>query len=128
MSGEFEAEVFPRGEYAVQIMDLSGASGADPVETVSGFISIEHANAFARRYVRDSVERCRAPGMDAKAVLDAWFAYGEDAEVLGAGDDAWVSRSELKDFADTPVRDAEERNWRVLDPRQDEDDGAEDEA
>lgn len=128
MSGEFEAEIFPRGEYAVQIMDLSGASGADPVETVTGFISIEHANAFARRYVRDSVERCRAPGMDAKAVLDAWFAYGEDAEVLGAGDDAWVSRSELKDFADIPVRDAEERNWRVLDPRQDEDDGAEDEA
>ena len=121
MSKEFEAEVFPRGDYAVQIMDLSGASSAEPVETIRGFISIEHANAFARRYVRDSVERCRAPGMDAKAVLDAWFAYGEDAEVLGAGDDAWVSRSELKDFADTPVRDAEERNWRVLDPRRDED-------
>jgi hypothetical protein len=30
--------------------------------------------------------------MDAKAVLDAWFAYGEDAEVLGAGEDGWVSR------------------------------------
>ena len=42
--------------------------------------------------------------------------------MLGAGDDAWVSRSELKDFADTPVRDAEDRNWRVLDPRRDEDD------
>jgi hypothetical protein len=128
MSGEFEADIFPRGEFAVQIMDLSGASGSDPVETVTGFISIEHANAFARRYVRDSVERCRAPGMDAKAVLDAWFAFGEDAEVLGAGDDAWVSRSELKDFADTPVRDAEERNWRVLDPRQDEHEEAEDEG
>lgn len=121
MSGEFEADIFPRGEYAVQIMDLSGANGSEPVETVKGFLSIAHANAFARRYVRDSVERCRAPGMDAKAVLDAWFAYGEDAEVLGAGDDAWVSRSELKDFADTPVRDAEDRNWRVLDPRLDED-------
>lgn len=125
MSGEFEAEIFPRGEFAVRIMDLSGASGAEPVETITGFLSIEHANAFARRYVRDSVERCRAPGSDAKAVLDAWFAYGEDAEVLGAGDDAWVSRSELKDFADTPVRDREERNWRILDPRQDEDDGEE---
>ncbi len=120
MSGEFEADIFPRGAYAVRIMDLSGANGSEPVETVKGFISIEHANAFARRYVRDSVERCRAPGMDAKAVLDAWFAYGEDAEVLGAGDDAWVSRSELKNFAETPVRDAEDRNWRVLDPRLDE--------
>ena len=129
MTGEFEAEVFPRGEFAVQIMDLSGANGAEPVETITGFLTIEHANAFARRYVRDSVERCRAGGMDAKAVLDAWFAFGEDAEVLGAGDDAWVSRSELKDFADTPVRDREERNWRVLDPRRDEDaDGEEDDA
>ena len=121
MTQEFEAQVFPEGEFAVQIMDLSGANGSDPVETVIGFITIEHANAFARRYVRESVERCRAPGADAKATLDAWFAYGEDAEVLGAGDDAWVSRSELKDFADTPVRDAEERNWRVLDPRLDDD-------
>jgi hypothetical protein len=128
MSDEFKAQVFPRGECAVQIMDLSGANGSDPVETVTGFTGIEHANAFARRYVRDSVERCRAPGMDAKAVLDAWFAYGEDAEVLGAGDDAWVSRSELKDFADQPVRDAEERNWRILDPRRDADDGEEEEA
>jgi len=117
MSGEFEAEIFPRGDFAVRIKDLSGANGAEPVETVAGFISIAHANAFARRYVRDSIERCRALGMDAKAVLDAWFAYGEDAEVLGAGEDAWVSRSELKDFAARPVRDAEERNWRVLDPR-----------
>jgi hypothetical protein len=117
------------GDLAVQIMDMSGANGADPVETVTGFEDIEHANAFARRYVRDSVERCRAPGLDAKAVLDAWFAFGEDAEVLGAGDDGWVSRSELKDFADTPVRDAEDRNWRLLDPRRDADDATdEDEA
>jgi hypothetical protein len=118
----------PPGEFAVQIMDMSGANGSDPVETVTGFESIEHANAFARRYVRDSVERCRAPRLDAKAVLDAWFAFGEDAEVLGAGDEGWVSRSELKDFADTPVRDAEDRNWRAIDPRRDEGDADEDEA
>ncbi len=122
MSGDAPAG---EGDLAVQIMDMSGANGSDPVETVTGFEDIEHANAFARRYVRDSVERCRAPGMDAKAVLDAWFAFGEDAEVLGAGDDGWVSRSELKDFADQPVRDAEDRNWRALDPRRDEDDDAE---
>jgi hypothetical protein len=126
---QVEAEPAPQGDLAVQIMDMSGANGSDPVETVTGFEDIEHANAFARRYVRDSVERCRAPGMDGKSVLDAWFAFGEDAEVLGAGDDGWVSRSELKDFAESPVRDTEDRNWRALDPRRDEDDDAdEDEA
>jgi hypothetical protein len=32
----------------------------------------------------------------------------------------------LKGFAETPVKDTEERNWRILDPRRDED--AEDDA
>jgi hypothetical protein len=108
----------------VRIMDLSGANGSDPVEVVRGFETIAHANAFARRYVRDSVDRCRTPGMTPDAVLEAWFAYGEDAEVTGAGDDAWRSASELQDFAARRASDPEERNWRVLDPRRE---GEEDE-
>ncbi|WP_135467428.1 hypothetical protein [Crenalkalicoccus roseus] len=108
-------------------MDLSGGNGAEPVETIRGFRTLEHANAFARRYVRDSVERCRAAGMSAEAVIAAWFAFGEDAEVVGAGGEGWHSAAELSDFAARPVRDAEERNWRVLDPRRDEDGEAEEE-
>ena len=115
-----DSKLFGTDDLTVRIMDLSGANGSDPVEEVRGFLTIEHANAFARRYVRDSVERCRAPGLDAKAVLDAWFAFGEDAEVVGAAENGWVSGSELKGFAETPVRDSEERNWRMLDPRRDE--------
>jgi hypothetical protein len=113
---------------AVRILDLSGANGSDPVEVVRGFASIEHANAFARRYVRDSLERCRARGMAAEAVLEAWFAFGEDAEVSGAGEAAWQSASELRAFAETRAADAEERNWRVLDPRRNEEDAEEEEA
>ena len=120
MSGGLDPQLFGGGDLIVRIMDLSGGNGSDPVEEIRGFLSIEHANAFARRYVRDSVERCRAPGLDAKAVLDAWFAFGEDAEVVGAAENGWVSGSELKGFAETPVRDSEERNWRMLDPRRDE--------
>ena len=115
-----DPKIFGADDLTVRIMDLSGANGSDPVEEVRGFLTIEHANAFARRYVRDSVERCRAPGLDAKAVLDAWFAFGEDAEVVGAAENGWVSGTELKGFAETPVRDSEERNWRMLDPRRDE--------
>ena len=112
---------------AVRIMDLSGANGSDPVEVVRGFLSVAHANAFARRYVRDSLERCRAPGMAAEAVLEAWFAYGEDAEVAGAGEEAWTSGGALQGFAAARPADAEERNWRVLDPRRgdEEDEGEE---
>jgi hypothetical protein len=120
MSAEMDPTLFGADDLTVRIMDLSGANGSDPVEEVRGFLTIEHANAFARRYVRDSLERCRAPGLDAKAVLDAWFAFGEDAEVVGAAENGWVSGSELKGFAETPVRDSEERNWRIIDPRRDE--------
>jgi hypothetical protein len=113
---------------AVHIMDLSGANGADPLEVVRGFDTLMHANEFARRYVRDSVERCRAPGMDAAAVRDAWFAFGEDAAVVGAEADGWTSGAELAAFLATPAADPEARNWRILDPRRDEDEAEEDEA
>ena len=106
---------------AVRILDLSGANGSDPVEVVRGFRGIAHANAFARRYVRDSLDRCRTRGMGAEAVLEAWFTFGEDAEVVGAGDEAWKSATELHAFAEAKAGDAEERNWRVIDPRREDD-------
>lgn len=117
------------GGFAVRIMDLSGGNGADPVETIRGFRTLEHANAFARRYVRDSLERCRTGGMTPEEVIAAWFAFGEDAEVTGAAEGAWRSGAEIAAFAAQPPRDAEDRNWRVLDPRRDTDDeDEEDEA
>ncbi len=104
---------------SVAIRDLSGANGAEPIEVVRGFTSLAHANAFARRRVRDSIELCRAPGMTPEQLRDAWFAFGEDAVVQGATEGAWTSASELAAFLATRCRDAEERNWRVLDPRND---------
>ena len=128
MSGSLDPRLFgaPAG-LAVRILDLSGGNGSEPVETIKGFTTLEHANAFARRYVRDSLERCRVAGMTPEDVLQAWFAFGEDAEVVGGAEQAWSSAAELSDFAARPVRDAEDRNWRALDPRRDadEDDGEE---
>jgi hypothetical protein len=99
-------------------MDLSGGAEDNIVEEIGGFPTLMQDNAFARRYVRDSVERCRTPGASARDVLDAWFAFGEDVDVLEAGDDAWRSGTELSDFADRPAS-AEDRDWRALDPRRD---------
>jgi hypothetical protein len=106
----------PQGGWRARILDLSGASADNVVEEIAGFPTLMHANAFARAYVRDSLERCRAPGMSAKDVLDAWFAYGEDAQVLDAAEAGWRSANELGDFVDRPAG-AEERDWRALDPR-----------
>ena len=128
MSGGLDPNLFGApGGYSVRIMDLSGGNGSDPVETVKGFRTLEHANGFARRYVRDSLERCRTAGMTAEQVVSAWFAFGEDAEVTGGAGGAWRSGPELRDFAARPVRDGEERNWRALDPRRDEDGEGEEE-
>lgn len=114
------SDVFaPQGGWRVRILDLSGSAQDNIVEEVGGFPSLMQANAFARRYVRDSVERCRAPGMTAKEVLEAWFAFGEDAEVVDAGESGWRSATELGDFADVRAG-SEECDWRALDPRRDE--------
>ena len=109
----------PEGGWRVRILDLSGGAEDNIVEEIGGFPTLMQANGFARAYVRDSVERCRAPGLSSRAVLDAWFAWGEDVEVLGAPEDGgWRSATELGDFADRPAN-AEERDWRALDPRRD---------
>ena len=104
-------------EISVRIMDLSGANGAEPVEEIRGFGSLGHANMFARRYVRDSMEICRARGMTPEQVIEAWFMFGEDAEVHGAPSGAWSSKAELKDFSERPLPISEQRDWRAIDPR-----------
>jgi hypothetical protein len=107
----------PPGGWCVRIRDLSAASEDNVVEQIAGFATLMQANAFARRYVRDSIERCRAAaGGSARAVLEAWFAWGEDAEVVDAGTQGWRSSTELNDFAARPAA-IEERDWRALDPR-----------
>ena len=113
MSGDLFA---PNGGWRVRILDLSGGAEDNIVEEIEGFPTLMHANAFARRYVRDSVERCRASGMTAKDVLEAWFAFGEDAIVMDAGEGGWRSGAELGTFVDHRAS-AEERDWRSLDPR-----------
>jgi len=106
----------PEGGWRVRIVDLSGGAEDNLVEEVAGFPTLMQANAFARRYVRDSVERCRAPGLNSRDVLDAWFAFGEDAEIDGQPEGAWRSATELADFGERPATE-EDRDWRALDPR-----------
>ncbi len=118
-----EGDVFaPSGGWRVRILDLSGGNAADDnvVEEIGGFPTLMHANAFARAYVRDSVEACRAPGMKRDEVLRAWFAFGEDAEVVDAAEQGWRSAAELDGFAASPAGEVE-RDWRALDPRRDGD-------
>lgn len=133
------------GDWKVRVIDLSGAAYGDSgdddtVEEVGGFLDLAHANAYARAYVRDSVERCRVAGQSGEETLRNWFAFGEDAQVVdaegNAGAEGWKSSTELEDFAASPATPME-RDWRAIDPRRlvsedefglpDEEDGEEDE-
>lgn len=111
----------PQGGWRVRILDLSGGAEDNISEEIGGFATLMLANAFARRYVRDSLERCRRPSLSPEQVIEAWFAFGEDAEVLESGEAGWRSATELKDFSERKAS-AEERDWRALDPRNDEGD------
>ena len=108
--------VTPNDGWRVRILDLSGGAEDGMVEDVKGFVNLDHANLFARRYVRDSIERCRATGMDASAILTAWHSFGEDAEVMEAGAAAWRSAADAQAFAEQRAPMAE-RDWRAIDPR-----------
>ena len=111
----------PPGGWRVRIRDLSGGAEDGISEEIGGFPTLMQANEFARRYVRDSVELCRAGGLTGREVIDAWFAFGEDAEVVDAGEGGWKSGPEIALFADNPAN-RHDRNWRALDPRGDEQD------
>lgn len=115
----------PPAGWRVRILDLSVTTGDNIIEEVGGFPSLMQANAFARRYVRDSIERCRFAGARADEVLQAWLRWGEDAEVLDAGEAGWRSAGELADFVESAA-EGEERNWRALDPRRQARDDGED--
>ena len=108
----------PPGGWRVRIVDHSGGNEAedDVVDEIAGFGSLMEANAFARAYVRDSVELCRDAGLSADEIASLWRSFGEDAYALDAGDGAWRSATEIADFAVAPSG-AIERDWRALDPR-----------
>jgi hypothetical protein len=109
----------PPGGWRVRILDQSGGADDGISEEIGGFGTLMQANAFARAYVRDSIELCREAGMAPREILARWFAMGEDAQVMEAGEQGWQSANELADFAERPAR-AGERDWRSLDPRLDE--------
>ncbi len=115
MSG-VEALFAPLGGWVVRIIDLSAAADDNVIEEIKGFLTIMQANEFARRYVRDSLEHCRANDLAAAEIITRWMTFGEDAVVVDAGEGGFLSAPEIGNWAKFKAN-AEERNWRILDPR-----------
>jgi hypothetical protein len=86
----------------------------DPEEDylIGGFPSVELANEFARRWVRDSVEEQRGCARTKDEVRRMWHTFGEDASVLG-GSPHYAGSHELDFFIDHPAT-AAERDWKEI--------------
>ena len=97
-------------DYAVLIIDMSYDEEKNYV--VEGFPTVELANEFARRWVRDSVEELRALNQTREELRSLWFIFGEDASVL-AGEPHYAGSHELDYFIEHPAT-AEERDWQAI--------------
>jgi hypothetical protein len=113
MRGEEQTEPRARraGTYSVMILDMFHISQDEGSSyAVDGFPTLELAKEFARRWVRDSLEEMRSPTLTRAALREQWFAFGEDAVVLGGN---YSGCSELDFFIDHPAA-PEERDWQAI--------------
>lgn len=97
-------------DYAVLIIDMSYDAEKDFV--ISGFPTLELANEFARRWVRDSLEELRQPAQTREELRRAWHMFGDDASVLGS-EPHYAGSHDLDYFIEHPAT-AGERNWQEI--------------
>jgi hypothetical protein len=96
--------------YTVLIIDMSYDEEKHFV--VEGFPTVQLANEFARRWVRDSVEELRGLNQTKEEVSGLWHKFGQDASVLG-GEPHYAGSHELNYFLEHPAT-AEERDWKAI--------------
>jgi hypothetical protein len=96
--------------YEVLIIDMSYDEEKNFV--FEGFPTVELANEFARRWVRDSVEELRASNQTREELRRLWYTFGEDASVLG-GEPHYAGSHELDYFIEHPAT-REERDWQAI--------------
>ena len=88
------------GNYSVLIIDVARYD-AESESRVGGFESFEAARAYARDFVRRSVEDLRAPNQSAEELRRLWHTFGEDAVVVG-GEGRYAGSHDLDEFIGRP--------------------------
>ncbi len=86
--------------YSVLIIDMAHYD-AEEEQTIGGFQTFEAAKAYARRFVRRSVEDLRAPHQSAEELRRLWHVFGEDALVVG-GEERYAGSHDLDYFIKHP--------------------------
>ena len=96
--------------YPVLVIDMS--YDAEKNVVVEGFPTVQLANEFARRWVRDSVEELRAVQQTSDDLRRLWHMFGQDASVVG-GEPHYAGSHELDYFIEHPAT-GEERDWQAI--------------
>ncbi len=86
--------------YHVLIIDMAHYDD-ESEELVGGFETFEAAKAYARHFVRRSVEDLRAQNQSAEDLRRLWYRFGEVAVVVG-GEERYAGSHDLDYFIDNP--------------------------
>ncbi len=94
--------------YHVLIIDMAHYD-EESEERVGGFETFEAAKAYARHFVRRSVEDLRRPSQPASPqdLRRLWHMFGEDAVVIG-GEERYAGSHDLDYFINHPEHPAGE--------------------
>lgn len=99
--------------YTVQVVDMSKFGEPDGEQLVQGFTSAEHAEEYAVRRVRASLEELRAANQDPDELRRLWFLFGQDALVV----ETEFSGSMAMDRYLLEPASPEECDWTSVAPR-----------
>ena len=101
-------------KYSVVILDMFHYQDPEHEYEINGFSSLDHAQEYARRRVRDSLEDFRDQGKSDDEIGGDGYQFGEDAVVIGGN---YAGASELEFFIQHPAT-TEERDWQSIEPNE----------
>jgi hypothetical protein len=105
-----ERRLTEHGAFSVMVIDMYHYDPSADL-CVAGFPTFELAREYARRRTRDSLEELRGSDTSSQDLREAWFVFGEDCIVVGAGE--YRGASEIDTFIAQPAT-PEERNWSAI--------------
>lgn len=97
--------------FSVLCGDFAHEHDPDDQWIVEGFRSMEAAQEFARRFVRDQIEGLREEYADAATLSGAYFTFGEYARTPGFDLQAWVAHC----IANPATRQSD-TDYQAIDP------------
>jgi hypothetical protein len=96
--------------YTVVIREMSKHDSPESEWTVARFPTVELAEEFARRWLRDSLEELRAQNQTTEELKKQWTLFGDDVVIPEVG---FVASKNIELYIANPAT-VQERDWKTL--------------